>query len=218
MKNVRISRFISPVNGCAGTIAPEDGAWVVVVDTAGDAVFLRRSEVTDLNSGDTEALYVDVELPGVVATPEEVRAGALPELPKLKEWPGPIDYTVEPAIEPMMDALSPADHAREQALGPRPGFMAMLNVRNVGAWGETEHEAVRALLNIVAQLCVAGSLDHTGRPMRATSRRRREAVFGIEPAGFEPSLVSPDISAADIEEIRHEEAGRRAAAEPIAKG
>ena len=80
-----------------------------------------------------------------------------------------------------MDALDPAVHAQEDERFPnrRDGFLAMLNCRNVGSWGVTEHEAIKNLLNYVAKLCVAGCLDHTGKPMVTRgSDRRYKAAFG----------------------------------------
>ena len=65
-----------------------------------------------------------------------------------------------------------------------PGFWARLNARDIACFGETEHLALKNLLNYVAELCTAGCLDHTGRPMPGHLKRRYDAVFG-------PTLESP---------------------------
>ena len=161
MQNVRISRYATPAAGFAGTVSPEDGSWIVFVATDGEALFYRRTEASDLEGG-TRSTYVDVELPGLalpdtgrLPTPEQIGFPA-------HEHPGPLDYEVAPGTDPESG---------------RAGFYARLNARAIMAWGETEHAAIRALLNYVAHLCTAGCLDHTGRPMQSNPRRYR-AVFG----------------------------------------
>ena len=177
MQNIRIQRFSPAVAGFDGTLEPDDRSWIVFVASDGGAVFYRR-QLVELLDGSQKETYADVELPGLVlvdgqGVPPPV---AFPEM----EHPGPLDFTVVPAHEPMMDAVSPADHARERELHPnaRAGFEARLNARSIAAWGATEHEAIRSLLNYVAQLCTAGALDHTGRPMHGHCARRYAAVFG----------------------------------------
>ena len=72
--------------------------------------------------------------------------------------------------EPEQSAESALDYEVTEIEGV---FEARLNARHIVAIGATEHEAVARLINYVAQLCTAGSLDHTGRPAVSNSRRRR---------------------------------------------
>lgn len=153
MQNIQVKRYRPELKEWQGTISPEDGSWIVFVDGDGEPYFYRRVERYE-EGEKTDEVYVDVEIPCGLPVPE----GAGPTLPQALESleSRPIDYTVEPDEE---------------------GFTARLNVRNVACHGKTEHEAVRELLNYVAQLCTAGSLDHTGVPSHG-NKRRYEYVYG----------------------------------------
>lgn len=179
MQNIHVQRYLHPGVGYQGTIEPEDRSWVVVVDKDGDATLWRRVQTSPLD-GKVEHVYGDVELPSRTADhplhPPSVLAPCA-----VDQGDNPFDFTVNPEREPKMDAIDPAGHAREDELYPdrRDGFIARLNCRSVGAWGETEHEAIRALMYYIIKLCTAGSLDHTGGPV-VGNRRRYQAVFGIQ--------------------------------------
>ena len=203
---IHVKRYPDPhaVGGWESVVEPEDRAWIVFVPTKGTALFYRRYEVRDEN-GKIEHAYADVELPGTFPVehpdkdmPAEVSMdgrplygpGAQPHVEKTH--PGPIDFHVEPGLEPCLDAISAADHARERELYPnaREGFYAFLNCRSYACWGVTPHEAVQGLLNAVVRLAAAGCLDHTGKSMRrGTSARRYEAVFGYKQEPTEPTLA-----------------------------
>lgn len=191
MQNIHISRYADPIAvGFQGTVSPEDRSWIVFVANDGEATLWRRTSPHLPNppsTGDTDTTYVDVELP----TASTIKDGQFPQpVFEGRLGAGPLDFTLTPAKEPFGDALTPADHQREAEAHPeaRSGFYATLNCRAISCWGETEHEAIRGLLNTVAQLCTAGSLDHTGAPMTG-SKRRYEAVYGKSPSSPEPSVV-----------------------------
>lgn len=185
MQNIHVQRYANPASfGYQGTIQPEDRSWIVFVDKDGEPTLWRRVAISSSDTpdgGKVDHAYVDVELPGFVPDGHPIQTMVEEKIPQIvPTGDNPLDFTVQPAREPMMDAIDAAGHAKEDELYPnrRDGFIAWLNCRHVGAWGATEHDAIRALLNYVAKLCVAGSLDHTGRPMPYVSRRRHEAVFG----------------------------------------
>ncbi len=182
MTNIHVKRYPDPkAIGWELTIEPEGRDWIVFVPHGDNpALFFRRVEVLD-EEGKTVHAYADVELPGTLPM-QHLQPPCSPPPPA--EGRGPLDFEVVPYREPMGDAISPADHARERERFPeaREGFLAKLNARAVGCWGETEHEAIRALLNHVVRLAVAGCLDHTGEPMKASSKRRYQAVFGAPDA------------------------------------
>ncbi len=180
MQPVHVQRFAGR-SPWAGSVTPEDRSWTVFVDQSGEATFWRRvpADCAPRSIGEdltkVEHAYVDAELPGV-AFPE----GGTPPVPHRVQVDhlGPLDYEVRPGREPFGDCLDAAAHAAEAVAHPeaRDGYYATLNARAVSCWGETEHEAVRSLLNYVVELCVAGSLDHTGAPLLGNPRRRA-AVF-----------------------------------------
>lgn len=180
MQNIHIQRY-SGSPAWQGSIAPEDRSWIVFIDKDGEATFWRRVPADrnprsiDEDLSKIEHTYVDAELPSVLCD------GDAPPLPMPTHGPhDALDFTIIPnAREPFGDALSREDHEREAAAHPdaRIGFYAALNVRSIMCWGETEHEAVRGLLNYVARLCTAGSLDHTGQPVLGNPRRYK-AVWG----------------------------------------
>ncbi len=160
---IHVKRYSDTAHGWEATVEPEDRAWIVFVPLKGDAVFYRRVEITD-EDGQTTHAYADVELPGTLPL-QHLQVPDSP--PPAATYPYPIDYSVEPG--------------RENIEGvERDGFYARLNCRQVMCFGVTEHEAVQSLMNYAVQLAVAGSLDHTGRPMKAASHRRYNAVFGGE--------------------------------------
>lgn len=158
MQQIHVKRYNeSKAVGYQGSIEPEDRSWVLFVRSDGEPSLFRRVEVSANPDGsNAEHLYVDVELPGVMAdTVADAVVAALPD----PSGPTPLDFTIT-----QQDGV----------------FWARLNCRAVACSGATEHEAIQALLNYVAKLCVAGCLDHTGRPMRWHSKRRYEAAFGPE--------------------------------------
>ena len=157
MQNIHVKRYQPELKEWQGTISPEDGSWIVFVDSAGEPFFYRRGNVEKAD-GKLEEIYVDVELPCALPVPE----GGIPPKDLRHHTEDPIDYHVEPNNDPK--------HPEEK-------FIAHLNVRAVAATGRTEHEAVRRLLNYVAQLCTSGSLDHTGAPSYG-NKRRYEYVWG----------------------------------------
>lgn len=189
--HIHVKRYASPESlGYQATIEPADRRWLVFVDKDGDATMWRRVSVTSYPGdplgaerpatsddegkptvdvdGKVEHFFVDVELPGTSIGPGHPLhpvAAALPMPEPAAAHPGPLDFEVTQQTETVEGV-------------PAGTWTAWLNCRSVGCTGATEHEAVRNLLNYVARLCTAGSLDHTGRPMIATSRRRYEAVFG----------------------------------------
>jgi hypothetical protein len=158
-KHIHVQRFPETA-ALALLVTPHDRSWALQVDHHDEAVFFRRvpsaetPEPIDGYPDGTKHVYVDAELPSVDAADETPS-----DLP-VQSYPGPIDWTIVPGKEGAWE-------------GARDGFFAMLNVRSVAYWGETEHEAVRDLVNDVARLCTAGSLDHTGRPVMGNPRRRR---------------------------------------------
>ena len=164
MQNIHVKRYQTP-GIWSGAIEPEDRSWIVFIATDGEASFWRECEATTLD-GKTEHAYIDAELPGGhIAVdngghdvPPLVSDGMLPRPQELN----PLDFTVDSLCDP----------------GGVPVYMASLSHRQVSCEGQTEHEAIRNLLNYVAQLCTAGCLDHTGRAMRGPSTRRYRAVFG----------------------------------------
>lgn len=186
MQNIHVKRYANPAAiGYQGAIEPEDRSWVVFVAADGEATLWRRVENVTLDDTDgtkIEHAYVDVELPGHMTPGHPLHSMGEPPFPAFDPAADkPLDFTVTPMREPMMDAIDGAGHAKEDEFYPnrRDGFIATLNCRNIGSWGPTEHDAVRGLLNYVAKLCVAGCLDHTGQPMtHRGSNRRYKAVFG----------------------------------------
>lgn len=165
MQNIHVKRYETP-GLWAGQIEPEDRSWVLFIDSDNEATFWRKCEIPEGGAKSAEPgkvihCYIDAELPRGVA--REHSGGFVPSeieraLPAPSQWPGPLDFTVTPNTE-------------------GPGFWASLNARAVTCLGETEHEAIRNLLNYVAQLCVAGCLDHTGAPVPAVNQRRYRAVW-----------------------------------------
>jgi len=173
-QNIHVKRYSDPSAGWALSIEPEDRSFVVFVPNEGDALFYRRVEF-ETGDGKLEHGYADVELPGSIPM-QHIQA---PELPRAdtKTWPFPIDFSVEPVSPEGLDDLT----EEQQQFSPSrqvPGFWAALNCRSIKCWGRTEHEAVQALMNFAISLAVAGSLDHTGKPIRHVSKRRYDAVFG----------------------------------------
>ncbi len=150
--NIRVNRYLSP-GPYTGEISPDDGAWIVFVDVNGEATFWRRVEHLTIASDGTEHVeqaYVDAEIP------THVHVNGVPSpAPGPAQHPGALDFEVYRADGP----------------GEDPGFFASLNCRSIACWGATEHEAIRGLLNYVAQLCTAGALDHTGKPAVINPRR-----------------------------------------------
>lgn len=182
LQPIHVRRYHAPENiGYLGTVEPDDRSWVVFIRNDGEATLWRRVEVRSLD-GKADHAYLDVELPCATVEGHPLHPKALEPPPKA--WPGPIDYTVSQQTED-------ADGV------PKGTFTAWLNARQIGCTGATEHEAIRNLMNYVAQLCVAGSMDHTGRPVPATNRRRYKAVWpdadlsapSVDPA---PPPVEPD--------------------------
>jgi hypothetical protein len=126
-------------------------------------VFFRRVPTENPTPEDpdkVEYAYVDAELPSVgigdltaKSRDEAIRSA------ELHDGGGPIDYDIFPGPEGDWE-------------GAKMGWWARLNVRAILFWGETEHAAVRRMMNGIARLCTAGSLDHTGRPVLGNPRRR----------------------------------------------
>jgi hypothetical protein len=158
--NIHVQRFPETA-AIAMLIAPTDRAWVVQVDHKDQAVFFRQvpnadtPEPVDGYPPGVRHVYVDAELPSVAIEDATVQ----PQDEAMTSPQEPIDWDVFPGLEGQWE-------------GAKMGFWARLNVRSIVYWGETEHEAVRALVNGVAKLCTAGSLDHTGRPVMGNPRRR----------------------------------------------
>lgn len=166
-QHIHINRYPDPraVGGWELTVTPEDGSFVLFVPTEGDALLYRRV-ATKTENGQTDNVYADVELPFSLPQQQIHPMDGPPPVPKVEDgrpW-NPLDFTIAP-IE-LEDGTM--------------GFTAMLNCRAVAADGATEHEAIRNLMNYVAQLCTAGALDHTGEPrlVNPSSQRRYESVFG----------------------------------------
>lgn len=188
MQELKVAEFYAPDNGgIKGAIEPEDKSWVLLLDEEGTPYLWRRaldmSKYPNPTSSVEEGLhtmYYDVELPGAVTVRHPLEVLASLPVPNLMVK-DPLDYTIEPAKEPKMDAIDAVGHAEEDRLYPdrRDGFLAMLNCRSVGFWGETEHAAIKGLLNGVAVLCSKGYLDFTGRPMRVPSGRRALVVESL---------------------------------------
>lgn len=187
MQPIHVKRYNNPAAvGYQGSVEPDDRSWIVFIDNEGLATLWRRVESKSgavyrdgkvIEPEKVDHSYVDVELPTAFDSLNNTTPMVPPHPPS--SFPGPLDYTVEPGVECFGDALSPADHARERAAHPeaKHGFYAKLSHRAIMCWGETEHEAVRYLMNYVACLCTAGSMDHTGKPM-AGNQRRSKAVWG----------------------------------------
>lgn len=182
MQPIHVSRYKSP-NAFAGYIEPEDRAWIVFIDAKGLATFWRRTELHLKEDGlQREHGYIDVEIPGGVAE------GEVPELvtPEPARYPGPIDYkTYFMEAQPPFPAAEDGSHPA--SIGIEAHWCAELNCRAIVCTGDTEHNAVKNLLNYVAQLCTAGSMDHTGRPVPGTNPRRFAAVWGSEPQPDQPT-------------------------------
>lgn len=156
MQDIHVNRYKSREHGFQGSIEPEDRSWIVFVDNAGQATFWREVEVDNPEApeaiGGVRHAYVDVEIPSL-----HVEGDALPNVGSASTpYPGPLDFTT---------------HENEDG-----SFSAHLNVRDVAATAPTEREAIRDLLNYVAQLCTAGCLDHTGAPT-VLNKRRYEHVW-----------------------------------------
>lgn len=146
MQPIHVKRYQNPC-GYQGSIEPEDRSWLVFVDDQGQATFWRRVEVKEATAdAPAEHAYCDAELPVLSAS-----IGRMPE-------PAPMDTGEACALD--YTVTQEAD-----------GFHATLNARSISGVGATEHEAVQRLLNYVAKLCTAGSLDHTGAPSNGNPRR-----------------------------------------------
>ncbi len=178
---IHIKRYPNPadVGDWQRVIEPEDRSWIVFQKVDGSVLFMRRVEYRD-EDGAVQHGYADVEIPG--SMPMRHLQTPLPQPKPLPPGSMPIDFTVRAMREPKMDAICAADHAQQETRYPdrKDGFIAELNCRSIGCWGETEHEAVQSLLNECVRLAVAGCLDHTGEPVRYVSERRRKYVFGPE--------------------------------------
>lgn len=161
MQNIHVKRYRPELKDWQGTISPEDGSWVVFIDADGEPFFYRRVE-SETSEGRVEESYVDVEIP---CAPLVEAPDALPPADLRTPEESPFDYEVVPSEGPGLSST---------------GFFAKLNCRQVACYGETEHEAVRNLINYVAKLCTAGCLDHTGNPSHGNPRRYKY-VFGKEP-------------------------------------
>ncbi len=156
MQNIHVKRYGNIDCGYQGSIEPEDRAWIVFIDAKGEATFWRRDSLCEADDGSPQHHYVDVELlnpqmaMGEAVPPSGMPAGTEPML----------DYSVRQLDEG--EASGPDSEMR---------FAAKLNCREIEALGTDEHDAVKRLLNYVAQLCVAGCLDHTGQPGTINPRR-----------------------------------------------
>lgn len=181
MQNIHVKRY-SNQGLWAGTVEPEDRGWVVFIAADGEATFWRRIEVVEDGnpSGKTEHVYIDAELPrGVARVLEDGAVGPMLPTPEPTPDVGPLDYTV---------------HKQEDG-----SWAALLNARSVGCNGADEHEAIRNLMNYVAQLCVAGCMDHTGAPVVGANPRRYKAVWpgpslDIGQGKFAESVLEPTSS------------------------
>lgn len=165
MQSIHVKRYLSGQGtGWQGCVEPEDRSWILFVHDNGTPVLYRRIEIVNGSKVDgepskVEHVYVDAEFPcaptvGSGAVPSEGASVALPEAPFHRSL-GALDYRIE--------------NVHDEA--GNPAFAAHLNCRSVAATGDTEHEAVKGLLNFVAELCTAGSLDHTGAPSHGNARR-----------------------------------------------
>lgn len=178
MNNIHVRRFATS-EAWQGLIEPEDRSWFVLIDDKGEATFWRQCPAPDElgpDVGATQQFYIDAELPGgrlFVDEPIPVQ-----EPPKPGE-PRSLDFTLAPT--------NGEDVPTPEGQRASPGFWAHLNARQVSCFGETEHLAMKNLLNYVAELCTAGCLDHTGRPMPGHLARRYNAVFG------DPTPESPAV-------------------------
>jgi hypothetical protein len=189
MQPIHVKRYLTP-NDWSGYIEPEDRAWIVFVHSNGEASFWRRVEVSvdDNETPVTTSGYIDVEIPrGVARTGDDDTkfAGPVLPVPAPVVHPGPIDYVT---------SFVPEQEARKgtpdypDSLNIKEHWVARLNCRSIACIGETEHDAVRNLMNYVAQLCTAGCMDHTGLPVPGVSPRRRAAVWGPpEPQPDQPT-------------------------------
>jgi hypothetical protein len=165
MNNIHVRRFLTPYCNVQGLVEPEDKSWLVSIDDKDEATFWRQCPVDDWTLPTEQHGYVDAELPGRGRLHLE-GVPVVQEALSVAHESHPLDFTVTPSESCALTRESDP-----------PGFWAMLNARDVACFGATEHEAIRALMNYVAQLCTAGCLDHTGRPMPAQARRRYDAVF-----------------------------------------
>ena len=152
MQNIHVKRYETPTVW-AGSIEPEDRSWIVFIAADGASTFWRRANVDHKDIGDAEHGYVDAELPTGCCNNSGVPLETQSPLPVRN----PLDFEVT-------------------TQGSK--FFAILNARDIAGEGATEHEAIQNLLNYVAQLCVAGSLDHTGAAVIGRNQRRYQAVFG----------------------------------------
>lgn len=179
MKNIHVRRF-STAESWQGVIEPEDRTWVVLIDDKGEATFWRQCKADAFELppevGTAREFYIDVELPGGRLLVDD----AVPvQEPPQPGQPRSLDFTLVPT--------DGSDVPVDEGKGPLAGYWAHLNARHVSCFGETEHLAMRNLLNYVAELCTAGCLDHTGRPMPGHLQRRYNAVFG-DPTPESPSV------------------------------
>lgn len=160
MQDIHVQRYAGST--WSGSVTPENREWIVFVAANGEATFWRRVEVID-EVGKRTHVYIDAEL-----TTRTTATGTMPAAPTMMSA-ARLDYTVVPGVD---ESLGPVGNETRPS-----GFFARLNHRQIGAFGTTEHEAIAGLLNYVAMLCTAGSLDHTGTPVLGNARRYA-AVFG----------------------------------------
>lgn len=159
--HIHVKRYSDPKpGGWDSTVEPADRSWLVFVHEDGHALFYRRVEITN-DEGKTEHAFADVELPGSLPM-QHLQPPELPSQTQLP-YPGPIDFEVTAGKDPSTE---------------KDGFFAQLNCRSIACWAETEHGAIQALLNYCVRLAVAGALDHSGEPIKHSSRRRYDYVFG----------------------------------------
>ena len=177
MQNIHVIRYQTPQQiGYQGCVEPDDRSWLVFIDSNGDASFWRRCEYEE-DDHSVHHGYIDAELPFGLQPKEEIASELAEKLP-LRTEEGNTDglsYKVVPVDEVTEKQWN--DLSAHEEPKPKRGFFALLGERTIACWGETEHEAVTSLLNHVAQMCVAGCLDHTGRAMPGGNLRRYQAIF-----------------------------------------
>jgi hypothetical protein len=169
MQNIHVKRFNDNVRG---VIEPDDRNWLLVVDADDTAVFYRRTEAKIVN-GKACHRYTDAELPtrGGICAEDTEGCGDFEAAPMPPPAGGSSHFS---NVGPLDFKIVPGGDVHPDREG---GCYAQLNARAVMCWGENEHEAIRNLLNYVAQLCTAGCMDHTGLPVAGHNRRRYQAVF-----------------------------------------